>query len=43
LSGGEDIYPVELETIMYGLEEIAEAVVSGVPEAVYGENVVALS
>lgn len=40
LRGGENIYPAELEAIMYGLEEIAEAAVVGVPDPVYGENVI---
>ena len=41
IRGGENIYPAELEAIMYGLEEIAEAAVVGIPEAVYGEKVIA--
>ncbi len=41
IRGGENIYPAELEAIMYGLKEVAEAAVVGIPEAVYGEKVIA--
>jgi len=41
LRGGENIYPAELEEILYRCEGIAEAAVIGVPDEIYGESVVA--
>ena len=41
IRGGENIYPAELEAVLYAHEAVAEAAVVGVPDAVYGENVVA--
>ncbi|MCP4755760.1 MAG: AMP-binding protein [Proteobacteria bacterium] len=41
IRGGENIYPGELEEIMYQHPAVAEAAVIGTPDPVYGENVVA--
>ena len=41
IRGGENIYPGELEEIIYQLPDIAEAAVVGAPDEVYGESVVA--
>jgi fatty-acyl-CoA synthase len=41
IRGGENIYPREIEEFLYGLPEIREAEVIGVPSARYGEEVMA--
>ena len=41
IRGGENIYPAELESILYQHPGVAEAAVVGVPDRVYGENVIA--
>jgi long-chain acyl-CoA synthetase len=41
IRGGENIYPAELEAILIEHPSVAEAAVVGVPDQVYGENVVA--
>ena len=41
LRGGENIYPAEIESILYRHPGVAEAAVVGVPDQVYGEAVVA--
>ncbi len=41
IRGGENIYPAELEDILYEHPAVAEAAVVGVPDDVYGEGVVA--
>jgi fatty-acyl-CoA synthase len=41
ISGGENIYPAELENLLAGRPEIAEAAVVGVPDPKWGEAVVA--
>jgi long-chain acyl-CoA synthetase len=41
IRGGENIYPAELEAVLHEHPAVAEAAVVGVPDAVYGENVVA--
>jgi long-chain acyl-CoA synthetase len=38
IRGGENIYPKEIETIVYQLPEIAEAAVVGRSHPVYGEE-----
>ncbi|WP_462413726.1 class I adenylate-forming enzyme family protein [Neobacillus sp. Marseille-QA0830] len=37
IRGGENVYPVEIEEVLYAMEEILEAAVVGVPHEVYGE------
>ena len=41
VSGGENVYPAELESVIVGCPEIAEAAVVGVPDPDWGEAVVA--
>ena len=41
IRGGENIFPAELEAVLHEHPGVAEAAVVGVPDAVYGENVVA--
>ena len=41
IRGGENIYPAELEEILYRIPQVAEAAVVGKPDPVYGESVVA--
>ncbi len=41
IRGGENIYPAELEAVLHEHPNVAEAAVVGVPDEVYGENVVA--
>jgi long-chain acyl-CoA synthetase len=38
IRGGENIYPKEIESVVYQLSEVAEAAVIGRPSAVYGEE-----
>ncbi|MDB4897705.1 MAG: putative long-chain fatty-acid-CoA ligase [Firmicutes bacterium] len=37
ISGGENVYPVEVETVLYRHPAVAEAAVVGVPDARWGE------
>ncbi|MBD7943140.1 long-chain fatty acid--CoA ligase [Psychrobacillus sp. Sa2BUA9] len=37
IRGGENVYPVEVEEILYQIPELLEAAVIGVPHPVYGE------
>lgn len=37
IRGGENVYPVEIEEVLYEIPEILEAAVVGVPHKVYGE------
>lgn len=37
ISGGENVYPAEVEQILYQIEGVAEAAVIGVPDAKWGE------
>jgi fatty-acyl-CoA synthase len=41
IRGGENVYPREIEEFLYGLPEIAEVDVIGVPSERYGEEVMA--
>jgi len=38
IRGGENIYPKEIESVVYQLPDVAEAAVIGRPSAVYGEE-----
>jgi len=38
ISGGENVYPAEIENILYELEEIREVAVIGVPDERWGES-----
>ena len=37
ISGGENIYPKEIETVIYELEQVAECAVFGIPDEKWGE------
>ena len=37
IRGGENVYPVEVEEVLYEIPELLEAAVVGVPHPVYGE------
>jgi fatty-acyl-CoA synthase len=37
ISGGENVYPAEVESVMYQIPELAEAAVIGVPDERWGE------
>lgn len=42
ISGGENVYPAEVENVLYQLPEVAEATVIGAPDARWGESGLAL-
>ncbi|MDO9368487.1 MAG: fatty acid--CoA ligase [Sphingopyxis sp.] len=42
VSGGENVYPAEVEAVLYGHPSVAEAAVIGVPDAKWGEAVKAV-
>ena len=37
IRGGENVFPVEVEEVLYEIPEILEAAVVGIPHEVYGE------
>ena len=37
ISGGENVYPAEIENVLYQLPEVAEAAIIGVPNDRWGE------
>jgi acyl-CoA synthetase (AMP-forming)/AMP-acid ligase II len=37
ISGGENVYPKEIEDVIYGLEPVAEVAVFGIPDDKFGE------
>ena len=41
ISGGENVYPAEVENVLYQLPEIAEAAIIGVPHDRWGETGIA--
>ena len=38
ISGGENVYPAEIEDVLYQLPEVAEAAIIGVPDERWGET-----
>ncbi|NJL56339.1 long-chain fatty acid--CoA ligase [bacterium] len=42
ISGGENVYPAEVEQVLYQLPEVAEAAVIGVPDEKWGESGLAI-
>ena len=42
ISGGENIYPAEVESVLYDHPDVAEVAVIGAPDAQWGERVVAV-
>jgi long-chain acyl-CoA synthetase len=42
VSGGENVYPAEIEAVLMGHPEILECAVIGVPDAKWGETVKAM-
>ena len=42
ISGGENVYPAEVEGVLYRHEHIAEVAVLGLPDEKWGESVLAL-
>ena len=42
ISGGENVYPAEIENVLYQLPEVAEAAIIGVPNDRWGEVGLAL-
>jgi fatty-acyl-CoA synthase len=42
ISGGENIYPAEIEDVLYGHPDVAEVAVIGVPDTKWGETVRAI-
>jgi fatty-acyl-CoA synthase len=43
ISGGENVYPAEVETVLYKHEAIAEVAVIGLPDEKWGEAVTAVA
>ena len=41
VSGGENVYPIEVEKILTGHDDVSEAAVLGVDDAEYGQRLVA--
>lgn len=38
ISGGENVYPAEIENVLYAFDQVAEAAVIGVPDEQWGET-----
>ena len=38
ISGGENVYPAEVENVLYQLEQVAEAAIIGVPDDRWGDG-----
>ena len=43
ISGGENIYPAEVESVLYGHDDIVEVAVIGLPDSRWGEAVTAVA
>lgn len=43
VTGGENVYPAEVESVLLAHDEVAEVAVIGVPDAEWGQRVVALA
>ena len=39
ITGGENVYPSEVETVIYQFPDVAECAVIGIPDSIYGERV----
>jgi acyl-CoA synthetase (AMP-forming)/AMP-acid ligase II len=42
ISGGVNIYPAEIESVLYGHRQILDAAVFGIPDEEWGESVYAI-
>lgn len=42
ISGGENIYPAEIENVLFAIDGVKEAAVIGVPDEIWGESVHAI-
>ena len=42
ISGGENVYPREVENVLFAHPAIADAAVIGIPDVTYGETVMAV-
>ena len=38
ISGGENVYPAEVENVLYQLDEVSELAVIGIPDKKWGET-----
>lgn len=37
IRGGENIYPIEVENVLYQIQQVIDAAVIGIPDSIYGE------
>lgn len=42
ITGGENVYPAEIENVLYALDEVSEVAVIGVPDVRWGESILAI-
>ena len=38
ISGGENVYPAEVENVLYELDEVSELAIIGIPDKKWGET-----